>query len=222
MSPEEFWRKVDKSGGPDACWPWTGALSNKGYGVVGVDYKSIPAHRLAYIYTYGEIAPGLIVRHRVCDNPRCCNFLHLLVGTYADNAADMVEKNRQSQGEKHSQAILPNRPRGSKHALSKLTEAKVTELRWLYRNTKITIKALAAQFGLSKGCVEKAIRGEGWSHVESVPAFKMGERQAKHPPERVEEIRRLRAEGMAVKAIAAHFGMSVFTINDIIYHRTHK
>src|SRR5438874_974236 len=27
-----FWSKVDKSGGPDACWPWTGCINAWGYG----------------------------------------------------------------------------------------------------------------------------------------------------------------------------------------------
>lgn len=32
---ERFWTKVDKSGGPDACWPWT-AYRSGGYGRIGV------------------------------------------------------------------------------------------------------------------------------------------------------------------------------------------
>ncbi len=31
---DRYLAKVDKSGGPDACWPWTGSL-NKGYGQIG-------------------------------------------------------------------------------------------------------------------------------------------------------------------------------------------
>jgi hypothetical protein len=31
---ERYWSKVDKSGGPDACWPWTAGRSAGGYGIL--------------------------------------------------------------------------------------------------------------------------------------------------------------------------------------------
>lgn len=31
---ERFWPKVDKSGGPDACWPWLGGINGDGYGFI--------------------------------------------------------------------------------------------------------------------------------------------------------------------------------------------
>jgi DNA-binding NarL/FixJ family response regulator len=37
------------------------------------------------------------VRH-ACDNPACCNPLHLLAGTQTDNIADMMTRNRRVQG----------------------------------------------------------------------------------------------------------------------------
>ena len=50
-------------------------------------------HRLAWQYYVGPIPDGLLVRH-TCDNPPCCNPAHLLLGTQADNALDMVKRRR--------------------------------------------------------------------------------------------------------------------------------
>lgn len=85
-----FWEKVDKSGGPDACWPWLGAQTPKGYGMF--DHRG--AHRTAWKIANGPIPDGKLVRHLVCDNPPCCNPRHLALGTDADNAADKVAHGR--------------------------------------------------------------------------------------------------------------------------------
>jgi hypothetical protein len=53
----------------------------------------VPTHVMAYIVAKGSVPPGMVVRH-TCDNPPCINPEHLLIGTKADNAADMVERRR--------------------------------------------------------------------------------------------------------------------------------
>lgn len=92
---ERFWEKVDRSGGPEACWPWTGA-TQKGYGAFGLeDGKIVRAHRFMWEITYGPIPDGLNVLHH-CDNRPCCNPhpTHLFLGTFQDNTLDMVIKGR--------------------------------------------------------------------------------------------------------------------------------
>lgn len=99
-----LWSRIDKSGGPDACWPWTGA-TNRGYGVLGIGSRKdnskrlIKAHRLVYELEVGPLIVradraeyyGAVIMH-TCDNPRCCNPAHLRCGTQEDNMLDRAEK----------------------------------------------------------------------------------------------------------------------------------
>ena len=92
---ERFWAYVDKSAGPEACWPWMGGL-RKGYGAFGVRKDLVvQAHRMAWELTHGPIPEGLNALHH-CDNPPCCNPhpKHLFLGTFQDNTKDMYQKER--------------------------------------------------------------------------------------------------------------------------------
>jgi hypothetical protein len=86
---ERFWPKVDRSGGPDACWPWLAAKNKArgGYGVVmgPVGQKLVYAHRATYALMVGEIPAGLDIDH-LCRNRSCCNPAHLEPVTRKENA----------------------------------------------------------------------------------------------------------------------------------------
>lgn len=90
-----FWSQVDRRG-PDECWPWTGGLNAKGYGVFhrridGIWVKRY-AHRVSFVLAHGHDAVPAC-RHR-CDNPPCVNPGHLQLGTNTDNIRDRVERGR--------------------------------------------------------------------------------------------------------------------------------
>lgn len=89
-TPERFWQRVDMGG---ACWRWMGARLPAGYGRLSFQRRSMYAHRVAYLLTYGVIPEGLCVLHR-CDNPPCVRPDHLFLGTQTDNARDRERKNR--------------------------------------------------------------------------------------------------------------------------------
>lgn len=83
-----FWARVDRSGGPHACWPWTGALHSSGYGVLwgGRDdaRRWLRAHRVAYELLVGPIPDGMQLDH-LCRNRRCVNPAHLEPVTLVEN-----------------------------------------------------------------------------------------------------------------------------------------
>ncbi len=146
----EFWKKVDVKQS-DECWNWIGAVNKDGYGRARFQGKSIYVHRLSLIYQEPNLEFGKKVVMHICDNPRCCNPKHLLLGTHADNQADKFKKQRQAKGEKNGQSLL--------------TEEQVKEARSKYIPKVVTYKMLAKEYGVCKDTMQKAIRGIYWSHI---------------------------------------------------------
>jgi hypothetical protein len=151
-----FWQKVDKSGGPDACWPWQAKIDNWGYGVFSTTpFTSIHASRYAYILTNSD--PGkLLVLHK-CDNPSCCNPSHLFLGTNLDNSRDKFSKGRQ-------RFLF-----GNQHPQAKLTEEQVIEILSAYENGGITQRELAEKYGVEQTVISGIVLGKTWSHITGKP-----------------------------------------------------
>lgn len=80
---------------PGGCWEWDGPTNVAGYASIGRDGEHLLAHRVMFELANGrELQDGELVLHR-CDNPRCCNPLHLFAGSHRDNSQDMLAKGRQ-------------------------------------------------------------------------------------------------------------------------------
>lgn len=75
------------------CWEWQKFVHQKGYGFTSYRGKAWRSHRLAYHLFQGPIPPGMVICH-TCDNRKCCNPLHLFLGTFDTNNKDMAAKGR--------------------------------------------------------------------------------------------------------------------------------
>jgi len=178
-----FAAQVDRSGGPDACWPWTGSRNHGGgggYGQITFGGRTTGAHRVALELAY-DVAPGhRCVCHR-CDNPPCCNPAHLFLGTQVDNEADKASKGRSALGDRNGSRLYPERlargdknfarmhperlARGDAHHQAKLTEADVAEIRRALAAGD-SQRATARRHGVSQRSVWNIAKGKTWRRTD--------------------------------------------------------
>lgn len=91
---DRFWSKVDRIGGPNACWVWKGGQSGGRYGAFNLDGRNRGAHEIAWeLDNECEVPEGMYVCHH-CDNPVCVRPNHLFLGTSSDNRQDALRKGR--------------------------------------------------------------------------------------------------------------------------------
>ncbi len=86
-----FWPKVDVRG-PGECWPWMGALTGAGYGVLQINHTTVGAHRIMFRLKHGN--PGKLFVCHHCDRPDCVNPAHLWAGTCRETMQDGSRKGR--------------------------------------------------------------------------------------------------------------------------------
>jgi hypothetical protein len=134
MSPAEraFWKRVDISSDPAACWLWTGCVDPSGYGRVRFNGKVRGAHRVALQLVH-ERDPGTSLVCHACDNPTCCNPFHLWAGTPVDNMRDMHNKGRAKYprvtDEMAAAILLDTRPGSHVARAFGVSEATISRLR---------------------------------------------------------------------------------------------
>lgn len=146
-----FWSHVDRSPGPDACWPWLAARNRSGYGRFATGYKMVFAHRMALRLVGVEVPDDSVVMHS-CDHPWCVNPGHLRVGSWSDNVRDMVAKGRN-----------PDR-KGARHPLAKLSDNDVRLIRQLAEERSDA--ALSSEFGVSQAQIYRIRTAKNWGHID--------------------------------------------------------
>lgn len=155
-----FWRHI-KIMGLDECWNWIGKSKLKfGYGTFRECWtrengrgKMRGSHVIAFKIVRGDTR-GLHVLHS-CDNPSCCNPIHLFLGTQLQNMQDMIGKGRK---------VINT---GREHPNAKLNDSLVARLRKLYKpyDRQFSAGALARKYGVSEGNMLKILTGKAWTHV---------------------------------------------------------
>ena len=124
--------------------------TGRGYAQRSVNNRLRYMHRLAYAEKLGVDESKLVgvVRH-ICDNPRCINPQHLILGSHKDNSQDMIGRCR------------ANPPVGVRAATCKLTEDQVHVIRVAEGKQK----DIAAQFGITPSQVSRIRGGKRWQHL---------------------------------------------------------
>lgn len=120
-----------------------------GYGRTRFQGQVTGIHRKAYCVANSvtlESIKGLVVRH-TCDNPRCINPEHLLLGTASDNMQDRNLGLNNLLGERNPQA--------------KRSAQDIKAIREAYKSG-VTQKQLAQQYQTSQGYISNIIRGRVW------------------------------------------------------------
>jgi hypothetical protein len=182
---ERVLSRIDRSGGPDACWPWVGSR-NGGYGRTHVGSRSdgtrkqARAHRISYEIANGPIPDGLNVLHK-CDNPPCCNPSHLFLGTQMDNYRDMESKGRRgvalgdsngartrpetrARGDNNGSRTRPeSRPKGTNHYAATITESEVLSIRAMAGT--MSQRLIGLKFGIAQNTVSQIISRKKWKHI---------------------------------------------------------
>lgn len=143
-----YWVKVEQ-GSDDECWPWRGYRARFGYGRFLVEGKVGPAHRTAWLLTFGPIPPGIFVCHH-CDNPPCCNPAYLFLGTALDNNRDRASKGRSVPA------------RGTRNASNKLSEDDVRAIRQRLAVGGESHRGLAEEYGVGKTIIGSIATGKKW------------------------------------------------------------
>lgn len=97
---QQLTAKLDRSGGPDACWPWTGSLRSNGYGMLCSRGQQISSHRASYQTYIGPIPDGMALDH-TCRNRACGNPMHLEPVTNKVNVLRGVGPTAQNAAKSH-------------------------------------------------------------------------------------------------------------------------
>ncbi len=167
----EVWARVDRSGGPDACWLWNTPRGGRRYPTVKVHGRTVGANRFVLEMTLGRsLAPGEMALHS-CDNKRCVNPRHLHAGTHAQNVAEAVERGRIASGDRHGSRTKPEAFKGSPSPLhgdelpfARLTSSAIIDIRSTPKTYGSGI-ALAQKYGVRPCTISDVRRGRTWRHL---------------------------------------------------------
>lgn len=146
---KRFWSKVRRVDDVLACWEWYGGIWLK-YGRLKIrpSGRFIRSHRLAFYLITGEW-PDFVMH--ACDNPPCCNPLHLRAGDCVQNNADRKAKGRSLMGERSPQA--------------KLTSADVRKIRADLITNGGRLANLAREYGITREAVWAIKVRKNWKYL---------------------------------------------------------
>ena len=106
-------------------------------------------HRWVYSKHHNiSLVPEQVVRHR-CNNKRCIEVTHLLLGTKMDNERDKVAAGVH---------------KGTRNSAAKLTEEDVLRIRKLYKTR--TQLSIAKEYGVSRTTIGMIVTKDNWGWLK--------------------------------------------------------
>jgi hypothetical protein len=122
------------------CWEWLYSCNKlHGYGQITVNQQKWRAHRYAWLQFRGDIPEGLQVLH-LCNNVKCVNPNHLMLGSVADNARQASQDGLLCAGKERSELIRRNWTNGVYEASIEFNRQKALErYRALYGQKSSTL-----------------------------------------------------------------------------------
>jgi len=202
LSEELFWKSIDTSGGPNACWPRKNKPHHSGYCYVRFNGVRIGAHRVAF-FLANKYMPEMVL-HR-CDFRSCSNPSHLFAGNQAINMADMKQKRRSTYGERAAGA--------------KITEKDVMEIRKLIEDPRVTQLQLANKYGLSDTTISSIVSGQTWGHLPFNSSRRLSA-ACVLDASRVREMRAMFASGLSCSEISKTSGVARTTVYYVVNRKT--
>lgn len=145
-----FWEHVDRSGGSDSCWLWTGCTGEGGYGFFSWRYldgrrNGRAASRCALELALGRRIPEHLEAAHSCRNRHCCNPAHLSEKTKVENEADKIRD-------------------GTLRYV--LTEEQAKEILALYReHNPPSYSETGRQYSVGASVVRNLVLGITWKHL---------------------------------------------------------
>jgi len=113
-------------------------------------------HRYALELYLGKLLPPELKACHRCDNPPCCNPLHLFAGTSSENNQDMSDKGRNA-------AQRPGVHAGEKNNHARLTWAIVRQMREEWDRRAWPSKAVgAARYGIHASTFGDIVERRTW------------------------------------------------------------
>jgi HNH endonuclease len=149
---DRFWSNVNKNGPiiiDTKCWEWTAGLKDNGYGQTSLNKKKFHTHRLSWEMHNGPIPENLQINHR-CNNRKCVNPEHLILGTQQENVSYMNFQGRHALGQDTGMAVL--------------TEAQVKDIRQKYRDGVRNCE-LCREYKVSNSTIHRVVFNKLWKHV---------------------------------------------------------
>jgi hypothetical protein len=176
--------------------------------VDGTSISQMLAHRASWLIHNGRIpdsdlAHGMVVMHK-CDNPRCVNPAHLMLGTQAENVRDMDVKGRHVVGEWQKR-------KGVEHFRSAFKDQADIDL---ICSTKGQTKALAERFGVDESTIKRIRRRNG--------VIKPDADKFVNKPLSQEAIDHIRSTPPGTRGLGKLYGVGKTTIANIRNGLTHR